>query len=48
MPDEDTEEKRQCASCGRWVEEEDLIGEICADCHVTAIEDEDAGKSRRG
>ena len=39
--EEETEQKRQCVSCGRWFEERDIIGEVCADCHVNVIDDED-------
>ena len=39
--EEETEQKRQCVSCGRWFEEHEMIGEVCADCHVTVIDDED-------
>ena len=41
MGNEETEEKRQCISCGRWFEEDDMIGEVCADCHVTVIDEEE-------
>ena len=41
MDEEETEQKRQCVSCGRWFDESDIIGEVCADCHVTVIDDED-------
>ena len=43
MEEEAKEQKCKCASCGRWFEEHEMIGEVCADCHVTVIEDEDAG-----
>ena len=39
--DEETEQKQQCISCGRWFDKSEIIGEVCADCHVTVIEDED-------
>ena len=38
----ETENKRQCISCGRWFEEDEIIGEVCPDCHTTVFEDEDA------
>ena len=41
MGEEETAGKYQCVSCGRWFEEREMIGEVCADCHVTVIEDED-------
>lgn len=43
MEDEENKEKRQCVSCGRWVEEDEIIGEVCVDCHATFMEDADAG-----
>ena len=43
MEEEKTEQQHQCISCGRWFEKHEMIGEVCADCHVTVIEDEDAG-----
>ncbi len=42
LESEETEQKRQCVSCGRQFEEDEMIGEVCADCHVTVFEDEDA------
>ena len=39
--EEETEQKRQFVSCGRWFDECDIIGEVCADCHVNVINDED-------
>ena len=39
--EEETEEKKQCVSCDRWFEEHEMIGEVCVDCHVTVMEDED-------
>lgn len=39
--EEETEQKRECASCGQWFDECDIIGDICADCYVTVIDDED-------
>ena len=39
--EEETEQEYQCVSCGRWVEEHEMIGEICVYCHVTVMEDED-------
>ena len=39
---EETEEKRQCSSCGQWVDESEMMGDICVDCQVTFFEDEDA------
>ena len=39
--EEETEQKRQCISCGRWFDESELIGEVCVDCHVVVIENED-------
>ena len=41
MDEEETEQKHQCVSCGRWCDESEIIGEVCADCRVTVIEDED-------
>ena len=41
MKAEETEQKHQCISCGLWFDESEIIGEVCADCHVTVIEDED-------
>ena len=39
--EEETEQKHQCVSCARWFDECDVIGEVCTDCHVTVIDDED-------
>ena len=39
--EEEKEQKQQCVSCGRWFDEDEMIGEVCADCHVTVIDDED-------
>ena len=39
--EEETGQKRQCVSCGRWCDEDEMISEVCADCHVTVIDDED-------
>ena len=41
--EEDKRQEYQCVSCGRWFDECDIIGEVCADCHIAVIEDEDAG-----
>ena len=41
MEEEEIEQKHQCVSCGRWFDEDEMIGEVCADCHVTVIDDED-------
>jgi len=41
MEEEETEQKHQCISCGQWFDECEIIGEVCADCHVTVIDDED-------
>ena len=39
--EEETEQKHQCISCGQWFDKCEIIGEVCADCHVTVIDDED-------
>ena len=39
--EEETEQKHQCISCGQWFDECDIIGEVCADCHVAIIEEEE-------
>ena len=39
--EEETDQKCQCVSCGRWFDKCDIIGEVCADCHVAVIDDED-------
>ncbi len=39
--EEETEQKHRCISCGQWFDECDIIGEVCADCHIAVIEDED-------
>jgi hypothetical protein len=41
--EEEKKKTHQCVSCGRWFEEHEMFGEVCADCHVAVIEDEDAG-----
>ena len=41
MEEERKEQKRQCISCGQWFDESEIIGEVCADCHVAVIEEED-------
>ncbi len=41
MEDKETEQKYKCVSCGQWFDESEIIGEVCADCHVTVIDDED-------
>ncbi len=46
MEEDETEQKQQCISCGRWFNECEIIGEVCVDCHVTVIEDEDEVRSR--
>ncbi len=43
MEEDVTEQTRQCVSCGQWFKEHEMIGEVCTDCHVTVIDDEDAG-----
>ena len=40
MDEEETEQERQCASCGQWFDECDIIGDVCADCHATVIDNE--------
>ena len=41
MEIKETEEKRQCTSCRRWFEEEDMVGDVCIDCFVNVIDEED-------
>ena len=41
MEEDETEQKHQCVSCGRWFEESEIIGEVCVDCHIAVIEEED-------
>ena len=41
MEEEETEQKHQCVSCGRWFDECDIIAGVCADCHIAVIEEED-------
>ena len=41
MDEEETEQKHQCSSCGQWFEEQEMIGDVCADCYVIFLGDED-------
>ena len=41
MDEDETEQRHQCISCGRWFDEGDIIGGVCMDCHVTVIDDEE-------
>ena len=39
MDEEETEHKYQCASCGQWFEEDEMVGEVCQDCYVIFFSD---------